>query len=93
MKGYLETKGEGVWNTFVGLVTSKNQSKLAAKKNNAVALKTIFNGISNFVKKRIGQHSSAKDLWLKLEKVYKDKKNNEGKDSPKYSDNSICNDV
>ena len=109
MKGYLKRKWVGVWNTIVGgSVPSKNQTKGAtqkeAKKNNAVALKTILNGLSNFFKESIGPHSSAKDLWMKLEKVYQYKrkdvednsiKDNEGKDSPKSSNcnNSKCDDV
>jgi hypothetical protein len=109
MKGYLRSKGAGVWNTFVGgLVHSKNRSKGVSQKeenkNNTVTLKTILNGLSDSVKENIGPHSSAKDLWMKLEKVYQDKrkdiednsiKENEGKDSPKYFDcnNSKCDDV
>jgi hypothetical protein len=94
MKGYLQEKGAGVWNkVVVGPIPSMNKSKLVVKKNNAVALKTIFNGLSDFVKERIRHHSSAKYIWLNLEKVYQDKKENEGKDSPKYFDNSNCNDV
>jgi hypothetical protein len=73
-----------------------------------VALNTIFNGLSGSVKENIGQCTYAKDLWMKLEKVYQDKiqdtkdnpikdvkQINEGKGSPKYSDcnNSECNDV
>jgi hypothetical protein len=109
MKGYLKSKGAGVWDTVVvGSVPSKKQSKFAAqkeeKKNNAVAFKTIFNGLSGSVKESIGQCTSTKDLWLKLEKAYQDKRQdtednpikdvkknsviNEGKDPPKYSD---CN--
>ena len=48
----------------------------------------------------MGQCTSTKDLWLKLEKVYQDKeynsiKDNEGKDSPKssYCKNSKYDDV
>jgi hypothetical protein len=52
----------------------------------------------------MGECTSTKDLWLKLEKVYQGKKedtednsikDNEGKDSPKSSDynNSKCDDV
>ena len=109
MKGYLMVKWAGVWNTIVGgSVPSKNHSKPIAqkesKKNNLVALNTIFNGILGSAKQRIRQNSSAKDLWLKLEKVYQDKikdtennaiKDNKGKDSPKSIDcnNSKCDDV
>jgi chromosome segregation ATPase len=95
MKGYLKEKGAGVWKEAIGgSVPLKNKSKFAAqkeeKKNDALALKTIFNGLSSSVKESMGQCTSTKDLWLKLEKVYQDKednsiKDNEGKDSPKYS--------
>jgi hypothetical protein len=100
MKGYLKSKGAGVWDTVVaGSVPSKNQSKFAAqkesKKNNAVAFKTIFNGLSVSVKESIGKWTSAKDLWMKLEKAYQDSIINEGKYSPKYSycNNYKCNDI
>jgi hypothetical protein len=74
------------------------------KKNDALALKTIFNGISNSIKESMGQCTSAKDLWLKLEKTYQGKKEdtkdnsikkNEGKESPQSFDckNSKCDDV
>ena len=66
-----------------------------SKKNNVVAFKTIFNGLSRFFKESIGKCTSTKDLWLKLEKAYQNSIINECKDSPKYSDcnNSKCNDV
>jgi hypothetical protein len=74
------------------------------KKNDALALKTIFNGISNSIKESMGQCTSAKDLWLKLEKTYQGKKEdtkdnsikkNEGKESPQSFDckNSKYDDV
>jgi hypothetical protein len=99
IKGFLKAKGKGIWNAVIGgSVPLKNKSKFAAqkegKKNDALALKAIFNGLSSSVKKSMGQCTSAKDLWLKLEKVYQDKednsiKDNEGKDSPKsYDDNA-----
>jgi hypothetical protein len=67
----LKSKGEGVWDTIiVGSVPLKKQSKFVAqteaKKNNAVAFKTSFNGILGFFKESIGQCTLAKDLWLKL---------------------------
>jgi hypothetical protein len=109
MKGYLKAKGEGIWKaTIGGSVPLKNNSKFAAlreeKKNDALALKTIFNGLSIFFKESMGECTSAKDLWLKLENTYQGKKedtedksmmNNAGKDSPKSSDynNSKCDDV
>jgi chromosome segregation ATPase len=47
---------------------------------------------SGSVKESIGKCTSAKDLWLKLEKAYQDSVINEGKDSPGCN-NSKCNDV
>ena len=105
MKGYLKEKGASVWKEAIGgSFPLKNKSKLSSKKeenkNDALDLKTIFNGLSSYVKERMGQCTSTKDLWLKLEKVYQDKddnsiKENEGKDSTKsyVCNNSKCDDV
>jgi hypothetical protein len=102
MKVYLKEKGAGVWKeTIGGSVPLNNKSNFAAQKeeneNDALALKTILNGLSSYIKESMGQCTSAKDLWLKLEKTYHGKKedtkdnsikNNEGKQSPQSSD---CN--
>jgi hypothetical protein len=109
MKEYLKSKGGGVWKeTIGGSVPLKNKSKFAAqkeeKKNDALALKTIFNRLSCSIKESMRQFTSAKDLWLNIENTYQRKKedtkynsikNNEGKQSPKSSDciNSKCNEV
>jgi hypothetical protein len=103
MKGFLKEKVKGIWNaTIGGSVPLKNKSKFLAQKegnkNDALALKTIFNGLSSSVRESMGQCTSAKDLWLKLEKEYQDKednsiKENEGKDSPKYSDDNTLSEV
>jgi hypothetical protein len=71
-----------------------------------MALKSLLNGLSNTVKIRIGLCTSAKDLWIKLEKMYQIKNEdienipikdeyedptiNESKDSPQYFD---CNSI
>jgi hypothetical protein len=110
----MESKDERVFeikrSRYFWTIASKNLSKFAAqrrvRKNNEVALNIIFNGLSYTVKESMGLCTSAKDLWLKLEKVYqikredtkdipiKDEKEdsaiNEGKYSPQYSD---CNNV
>jgi hypothetical protein len=102
-------KGVSVWKESIGgSIPLKNKSKFASqkeeKKNEALALKTIFNGISSYVKENMVQCTSTKDLWMNLEKTYQGKKedtednsikNNEGKESPKSSDcnNSKCDDV
>jgi hypothetical protein len=112
MKQYLKSKGSEVWSSVVSkpwdLTTSKNLSKITvqrrARKNNEVALKILLNGLSDTVKTSIGLCTSAKDLWLKLEKMYQIKNKdtedipikdededstiNKSKDSPQYFD---CN--
>jgi hypothetical protein len=112
MKQYLKSRGSEVWNLVVSkpwdLTTLKNLSNITvqrrSRKNNEVALRILLNGLSNTVKESIGLCTSAKDLWLKLEKMYQIKSKdiegipikdededstiNKGKDSPKYFD---CN--
>jgi hypothetical protein len=76
----------------------KNKSNFVSqregKKNDALALKTILSGLSIPIKESMGQCTSAKDLWLKLEETYQRKKEKEdiedhsikiikGKESPK----------
>jgi hypothetical protein len=80
----------------------KNKSKFSAqkeeKKNDALALKTILNGLSSSIKESMGKFTSAKALWINLEKTYQRKKEylednsiriNEGKQSPKSPDCNI----
>jgi hypothetical protein len=102
MKVNLKIKGEGVWKeTIGGSFPLKNNSKFEAQKeenkNDALDLKTIFNGLSIYIKEIMGQCTSAKDIWIKLEKTYQGNKedtkynsikNNECKESPQSSD---CN--
>jgi hypothetical protein len=102
IKEYLKEKGAGFWKeTIGGLVPLKNKSKFFAqkeeKKNDALALKTILNGLSSSIKERMGQCTSTKDIWLKLEKTYQGKKedtkdNSKGKECPDCN-NSKCDDV
>ena len=71
--------GETIWKaTIGGSVPLKNKSKFAAqregKKNDALALNTILSGLSSPIKESMGQCTSAKDLWLKLEETYQKKK-------------------
>jgi hypothetical protein len=47
------------------------------KKNDALALKTILSGLSSPIKESMGQCTSAKDLWLKLEETYQSKEEKE----------------
>jgi hypothetical protein len=74
--------GAAIWKaTIGGSVSLKNKSKFAAqregKKNDALALKTILSGLSSPIKDSMGQCTSAKDLWLKLEETYQSKKEKE----------------
>jgi hypothetical protein len=102
MKVYLKTMGAVIWKvTIGGYVALKNKSKFAAqregKKNDALALKTILSGLSSPIKEIMGQCTSTKDLWLKLEETYQRKEEKEdieehsikitkGKKSPKTLD-------
>jgi hypothetical protein len=75
MRLYLKTMGVAIWKVAIGgLVSLKNKSKFAAqregKKNDALALKTILSGLSSPIKESMGQFTSTKDLWLKLEETY-----------------------
>jgi hypothetical protein len=93
MRVNLKGKGASAWKASIGgSVPLNNKSKFEAQKeeknNDALALKTIFNGLSSSIKERMGQCTFAKDLWLKLEETYQRKKeetkdnsikNNEGK--------------
>jgi hypothetical protein len=102
MKVHLKEIVAGIWRaTIGGSIPLKNKSKFVAqrqeKKNDALALKTILSGLSSSIKESMGQCTTAKDLWLKLEETYQSKeedlednsiKNNEGKESSK---SSICN--
>jgi hypothetical protein len=82
MRVYLKTMGATIWKaTIGGYVPLKNKSKFAAqregKKNDALALKTILSGLSSPIKESMGQCTSAKDLWLKLEETYQSKEEKE----------------
>jgi hypothetical protein len=95
MRVHLKEMGAGIWKAAIGgSVSLKNKSKFAAqregKKNDALALKTILSGLSSPIKESMGQCTSTKDLWLKLEETYQRKKEdiednsikkNEGKES------------
>jgi hypothetical protein len=109
MKVHLKEIGAGVSKEAIGgSVPLKNKSKFAAQreenKNDALALKTILSGLSSYIKESMGQCTSTKDLWLKLEETYQTKKEdakdnsikiNEGKEYPKTLDCNIskCDDV
>jgi hypothetical protein len=105
MRVHLKTIGATIWKEAIrGSVSLKNKSKYAAqregKKNDALALKTILSGLSSPIQESMGQCTSTKDLWLKLEKTYQEKKEDvedhsikiiKGKESPTLD--CICDDV
>ena len=73
MKEFL--KRFGVWEIVINAhVPSKNQSKVAAKrevkKNDSTTLKFILDGLPSSIKKKVEECTSTRDLWLKLEKEY-----------------------
>jgi hypothetical protein len=82
MRVYWKTMGVAIWKaTIGGYVPLKNKSKFAyqreGKNNDALALKTILSGLSSPIKESMGQCTSAKDLWLKLEETYQSKEEKE----------------
>ena len=82
MRVYLNTMGVAIWKAVIGgSVSLKNNSKFASqregKKNDTLALNTILSGLSSPIKESMGQCTSSKDLWIKLEETYQSKKEKE----------------
>jgi hypothetical protein len=74
--------GEAIWKASIGgYVPLKNKSKFASQRegnnNDALDLKTILSGLSSPIKESMGQCTSTKDLWLKIEETYQGKKEKE----------------
>jgi hypothetical protein len=75
MRVYFKTMGAAIWKaTIGGYVPLNNKSKFAAqregKNNDALAFNIILSGLSSPIKERMGQCTSTKDLWIKLEETY-----------------------
>ena len=74
MRTTLMAAGADVWNSVItGYSPPKKARTIAqkeAKKNNSMAMETILKGMTDSVKEKIGQHISAKDLWLNVEQLY-----------------------
>ena len=73
MKAYW--KKFGVWEIVINPVAYFSKKTMSAaqkdaKKDNAIALKFLMDGLSSSVKESVGEHTSTKDLWFKLESVY-----------------------
>ena len=74
MKSYMKAMGPSVWNAVIrDYIPSKRiriPTQKKAKKNNANAIEDILDGIYQSIKRKIGPCVSAKELWVKLEKIY-----------------------
>ena len=73
MKSYL--KKFGVWQIVINppILSNKKTKTTAqkdAKKYNTISLKFMMAGLSSPVKENVGEYTSAKDLWFKLESEY-----------------------
>ena len=76
MKAYLNKFG--VWEIVVNPPAQSNKkTKSAAQKDanqdNTIALKFLMDGLSSSVRESVGEHTLAKDLWLKLESEYQER--------------------
>jgi hypothetical protein len=77
MKRYMNSRGSRVWASIISkpwnLTTSKRKNKNTkeARRNNALALKEIQDGLSDQVKENIRHYKSVKELWLQLENCYR----------------------
>ena len=69
MKSYL--KQFSVWEIVVNTHNHPNKkTKAVVEKDNKVALNLLMDGISSYIKERIGKYTSAKDLWFKLKEEH-----------------------
>ena len=73
MKDYL--KKFGVWEIVINPPAPSNKkgksaAQKEAKKDNTTALKFLLDGIPSSVKESVGEYTSAKDIWIKLESEY-----------------------
>jgi len=76
MKAFL--KKYGVWETMINAANpskkkSKDENQKEAKKNNAIALKFLLDGLPSSIRDSLGEFTSARELWLKMEGDYQGK--------------------
>ena len=73
MKAYL--KKFGIWEIVINPSAPSNKkgkttAQKEAKKDNTTTLKFLLDGLPSSVKESVGENTSAKDLWFKLESEY-----------------------
>ena len=86
MKDYL--KKFGIWEIVINPPTPSNKkgksaAQKEAKNDNTTALKFLMDGLPISVKEIVGEYTSVKQLWFKLESEYqKGRLDTESKDKP-----------
>ena len=73
MNAYL--KKFGIWEIVINPLGPSNKkgksvAQKEAKKDNTTALKFLLDGLPSSVKESVGENTSAKYLWFKLESEY-----------------------
>ena len=69
MKAYL--KKFGIWEIVINPPAPSNKKgKPAAQKDNTTAFKFLMDGLPISMKESVGEYTSAKELWFKLESEY-----------------------
>ena len=76
MKAFL--KKYGVWEIVINSAAPFNKKSKAAnqkeaKKNNTTTLKFLLDGLPSLIRESLGEFTSARELWLKLEGYYQGK--------------------
>ena len=71
-------KKYGVWEVVINSANpskrkSKAENQKEAKKNNATTLKFLLAGLPSTIRDSLGEFTSVKELWLKLEEDYQGK--------------------
>lgn len=88
----LRATGIDVWKSvttgYIAPKKVKTMTQKGARKNNSMAMELILEGLTYSMKRKIGNYSSAKELWVSLEQLCskgdtKDNSNSENKSSSK----------
>lgn len=80
---YLEALGYDVCHSIVFGITSTDKPR----RYNSIAMSFILSGLPDSVKSNVGQRSSAKHLWEKLQNLYV--KKHAGQDEDDGSDSTV----